>query len=273
MKILVLPDIHGRQFWRKPCENVEQYDRVVFLGDYLDPYDFEGISVEDAIDNFKDILLMAKDNDKVVMLLGNHDMPYYSKMYYGFNAYHHRHSTMRHKEICEIFKEYEDRFKVAHVEDDVLFTHAGCLRTWLSYAFEKKYDEEIDLNELCLDINSLLNDRDGLLKLYMYTHVRGGWDPFGSCIWADISETYWDMANILSEEQRQYAIYQVKQIFGHSLQLKAKNLRVVAKEDKNLKLVNDGYEFGNHLEFRNCKMLDNAKAYELDTETFTVKEV
>ena len=192
MKILVLPDTHGRQFWRKPCENVEQYDRVIFLGDYLDPYDFEGISVEDAIDNFKDILLMAKDNDKVVMLLGNHDMPYYNKMYYGFNSYHHRHSNMHHKEICKIFKEYEDLFKVSHVEDDVLFTHAG-------------------------------------------------------------------------------AIYRVKQIFGHSLQLKAKNLRVVTKEDKNLKLVNDGYEFGNHLEFRNCKMLDNAKAYELDTETFTVK--
>ena len=72
MKILMLPDIHGRDFWREPCKNIDDYDKVVFLGDYLDPYDFEKISVEQAIDNFKDILLFEKDNPKVVMLLGNH---------------------------------------------------------------------------------------------------------------------------------------------------------------------------------------------------------
>ena len=26
-KILVLPDIHGRTFWKKPCENLSTYDR------------------------------------------------------------------------------------------------------------------------------------------------------------------------------------------------------------------------------------------------------
>ena len=46
-KVLILPDIHGRQFWKKPCENIDNYDKVVFLGDYLDPYNFEFISVEE----------------------------------------------------------------------------------------------------------------------------------------------------------------------------------------------------------------------------------
>ena len=45
MKILVLPDIHGRHFWKEPCNNIETYDKVVFLGDYLDPYDFEARSL------------------------------------------------------------------------------------------------------------------------------------------------------------------------------------------------------------------------------------
>lgn len=71
--ILVCGDIHGRKFWKKPCENIEPYDKVIFLGDYLDPYDFEHISVPQAIVNFEDILELKKNNmDKVVLLLGNH---------------------------------------------------------------------------------------------------------------------------------------------------------------------------------------------------------
>ena len=258
MKILVLPDIHGRQFWRKPCEDIEQYDRVVFLGDYLDPYDFEDISVQDAIDNLKDILLMAKDNDKVVMLLGNHDMPYFSKTYYGLNSYHHRHSRMHHKEISEIFKEHGDKFKIAHTEGGVLFTHAGCVSLWLSYAFDEKYDKDIDLDELCSDINSLIGDKDGLLKLYSVSRTRGGYEPVGSCIWADVTETYYDTANMVSEEARQYPIYKVRQVFGHTI-------RAYYGNNGEIKFAEEPTEF------RNCKMLDNAKAYELDTETFTVK--
>ena len=71
--ILVCGDIHGRRFWKEPCKNLDKYDKVVFLGDYLDPYGFEGIEVEDAIENFKEILELKKNNmDKVVLLLGNH---------------------------------------------------------------------------------------------------------------------------------------------------------------------------------------------------------
>ena len=84
-KVLVLPDVHGREFWKKPCENIDDFDKVVFLGDYLDPYDFDGITVKMAIENFKQIIDFAKKNtDKVVLLLGNHDMPYFSDTYYGF---------------------------------------------------------------------------------------------------------------------------------------------------------------------------------------------
>lgn len=72
-ELLVLPDIHGREFWRGPCNDIEKYDKVIFLGDYFDPYDFEHISVPQAIVNFEEILELKKNNmDKVVLLLGNH---------------------------------------------------------------------------------------------------------------------------------------------------------------------------------------------------------
>ena len=74
MKILVLPDIHGRRFWENAVENIDSCDKVLFLGDYLDPYDFEDILVRKAIDNFRKIIDFAKSHpSKVVMLLGNHD--------------------------------------------------------------------------------------------------------------------------------------------------------------------------------------------------------
>ena len=120
-KILVLPDIHGRRFWKKPCENIEDYDKVIFLGDYLDPYDFEGITVIDAIKNFKEIIEFKKNNvDKVILLLGNHDMPYFSSDYYFFSHYHCRHSEKHHKTIATLFEQNRDFFKIAHVENVAL---------------------------------------------------------------------------------------------------------------------------------------------------------
>lgn len=72
-KLLILPDIHARKFWKEPCKDIGNYEKVVFLGDYLDPYGFEGITVEDAIENFNEIIDFKKKNsEKVVILLGNH---------------------------------------------------------------------------------------------------------------------------------------------------------------------------------------------------------
>jgi len=270
MKILVLPDIHGRDFWREPCQNIEEYDKIVFLGDYLDPYGFEEISVEKAIDNFKDILLFAKDNPKVVMLLGNHDMPYFSSTYYGFSTYHCRISTMHYKEIHGIFKEHEDLFKIAHHEGDVLFTHAGCLSEWLSSIFDKKYDEKIDLDELCKELNDLPNETVGLNLLYMVSSERGGCDEVGSCIWANWNEMQYD--SVLGEVERHYAIHDVKQVFGHTLQAFISSSKVIEKENGSLKLVQN-YGFGKALEFKNIKMIDTGCAYELETEEFTINKI
>lgn len=35
-KILIIPDLHGRSFWKEPCNNWK--DKIIFLGDYHDPY-------------------------------------------------------------------------------------------------------------------------------------------------------------------------------------------------------------------------------------------
>ena len=71
--MIIVPDIHGRNFWRavRSCE-----EDIVFLGDYLDPYNSEGVTREMAIRNFREILLFAKSRPGVSLLLGNHDLSY-----------------------------------------------------------------------------------------------------------------------------------------------------------------------------------------------------
>ena len=43
MKTLIIPDVHGRSFWKKAIKkHFDECDHVVFLGDYIDPYGWEG---------------------------------------------------------------------------------------------------------------------------------------------------------------------------------------------------------------------------------------
>lgn len=256
MNILVLPDIHGRQFWKTPCEHIDEYDKIVFLGDYMDPYDFEHITVEDALLNFKEIVDFAKNNkDKVVLLLGNHDMPYFSSTYFNFSYYHCRHSSEHHDDIKQIFNDNIELFKIAHVEDDVLFTHAGITPGWLMTVFTEKY-KITSLNDLVFSLNNLLNTEEGLKYLFMISSDRGGRDRYASCIWADASDTMWYQQMMQDPDCTVQEIMKVKQVYGHTLQAFYKS--------------EGGIGYGTAIEIGNCKMLDNGKAYTLDTETFTI---
>ena len=250
MKVLVLPDIHGRKFWKKSCANIDRYDKVVFLGDYFDPYDFEEISIPECIDNFKEILDLKRNNpDKVVLLIGNHDEPYISRFYYDFSWYHCRHSMHHHDEIAELFNNNIEFFKIAHAEGDVLFTHAGVDSGWLHNVVKC---HETDINKICATLNTLHNQVDGLMQLYCVSSERGGRDKYGSCIWCDVHCMMRDVGGKTPDTMR--PIHKYKQVFGHTLQ-------AYFDMDGNV-------AFGDALEFDNCKMLDNAQPYELDIETF-----
>ena len=253
MKLLILPDIHGRKFWKEPCQNIDHYDKVIFLGDYLDPYGFEGIKVADAIDNFKSIIELKRHHmDKVVLLLGNHDMPYFSQSYYRLSRFHSRHSHMHHNEIAQLFMSDKDLFQIAFVCDDILFTHAGVTSTWL-YDILKYNVNSVDANEISKLVNGLIDTNIGLERLYMVSTYRGGYDYTSSCIWADCDETKTDYIQPTNK------LKDLKQVFGHSLQ---------AFYNKNNEIV-----YGNALEFGTCKMVDTASAYVLDTETFTIEKI
>ena len=67
IKYIVVPDVHGRDFWIEPCQHIEEFDKVIFLGDYHDPYTFQ-VSEDTSRHRFRDILLpfVLEHKDKVI---------------------------------------------------------------------------------------------------------------------------------------------------------------------------------------------------------------
>lgn len=192
-KILIVPDVHGRKFWRKAIEMIDEVDMVVFLGDYLDPYSHEGITFEDAVQEFKNILKFKEEySDKVVLLVGNHDMHYIKTEFMDCS----RLNVWRRVEINDLFMSNISKFQLIYEIDNYLFSHAGVYLAWT-----KKY--EITLWEL-FDFKKFLEQRWQTLEDVSY--VRGGWDKVGSCIWADIRESL----------ENELPIMFKKQIVGHT---------------------------------------------------------
>ena len=66
-RILVVPDVHGRLFWKEPVKKYfDAVDRVVFLGDYLDPYEGEEGLADDIYENMMEIIELKRNNREKV---------------------------------------------------------------------------------------------------------------------------------------------------------------------------------------------------------------
>ncbi len=204
-QILIIPDVHGRTFWKKPVKDIDKYEKVIFLGDYLDPYPSEGISEEEAIEVLKEIIELKKSNpDKVVLLLGNHDVHY---LWYKEANFCTRFSFKNLKPIMNLFFENQKLFKLTHDEaigpKVFLFSHAGITNAWLTA-------NNYQLNVLGASdyLNKLSKTEDGRRNLSQIGKSRNGANPSGGPVWADY---YFDMHN--GDENVDEYIYQ---IVGHT---------------------------------------------------------
>jgi len=207
MKILIIPDIHGRTFWKKAVEeHAEECDKIIFLGDYLDPYPWEciedGITRKSSIENFKEIMQYKKDNpDKVVLLLGNHDLPYYDRLfitrsrYDSSNAYKIKQNFGRNRNLFQLAYELD-------MDKHYLFTHAGVSKSW--YEWRKNIIGDFTVENL----NRLKGIPAGIKILCDVSRERGGFGSIGSMVWSDILEK--------GDTEDFEGIYQ---IFGHSQQI------------------------------------------------------
>jgi hypothetical protein len=127
MTTLVLGDTHGRSFW-KLLANIEQFDRMIFIGDYFDSFDIPG---KDQLNNFLDICKFKEDNpDKVVLLVGNHDF-HYMPVAVMVGEYYSGKQDSFGPTITHALELNKNLLQMCYMMDDIIFTHAGVTNTWM----------------------------------------------------------------------------------------------------------------------------------------------
>ncbi len=233
-KVLILPDIHGRSFWKEsinrflaeyPLDKIENKDnKIIFLGDYVDPYTWiDNISNEDAFNNFLELLNRVVDlNNKqpglVVMLLGNHDLHYIYDT--GEDC---RLDYNRFDQYSKIFLTLIDTKKIQIAcslkmspDSDVnwLFSHSGVQLDWFVHTMNAHQVEVGDVS--ASTVASLLNThiQDIYKQLGEVSYFRGGYDKYGSCLWADLNEMKGN--NVLSLESKRLNNGTINQVFAHT---------------------------------------------------------
>jgi len=215
-KILVIPDIHARPFWKEATEKYgQECDKIIFLGDYVDPYPDEGFTRKQAIRTLEEVIEYKLNNkDKTVLLLGNHCLHYMIKSFPRSSRYD---SSNAYK-IRELYCQHKHLFKLAHEktinDKKYLFTHAGLMNSWIERNKDIIGEPTVD------SLNHLLDNPRGISALSEISNYRTWFgDDSGSIVWSDVREKI-DLDdsieyNIISNADSIVDTYDY-QIFGHT---------------------------------------------------------
>ena len=214
MNFLSIPDIHGRSEWKIATHGsiklfdkwaielfngnlvsegytFNKYDKIIFIGDYVDSFNERNIIIKK---NLEDIILFKKAfPDKVILLLGNHDVSYK-------NGSEHRCSGYRPEaqyDLKDLFDSKingEDIFHIAYQRENWLWTHAGitmgfyveCIKNILK---EKNSKYSVFFND-SMSIADILNTMYSLNHpdIFRVSFTRGGSSTIPGPLWTDKKE-------------------------------------------------------------------------------------
>jgi hypothetical protein len=204
---VIIGDVHGSTFWKTAMD--ENPDcQTVFLGDYLDP--FSDMDSNLLLDNLKEIIKLKESNpEKVILLLGNHDMHYITSdmdpcMRFDLEIY---------ERANELFINNFHLFQYAYQEENCIFTHAGISYKWFVNDFQGDINQNIDnqLNNptdeqakaLC-QISEFFGGSEGTIGGIFFAHRQDLYEPLhgytqivGHHRMDDISEYQCEHGNII----------------------------------------------------------------------------
>lgn len=250
LKYLIVPDVHGRDFYEYNVNTfLEQSEesKVIFLGDYIDPYPQEGITPESALERLKTIIeLKRKYKDRVTLLIGNHDFHYIDGSRRGC-----RMDYYNKDEICGLYIKNIGLFDYVKCETigrkNFIFTHAGFLYGWFYVHFDLiniNGDEYTNADDVAkcftydtiknTDWKSLSDDRHVLNAYGEIGTSRGGYANYPSFLWADVTDLLFDPS---------VASYDFIQVFGHTRQ-----------------------QIGHYIKYGNCYCLDCRKVFFINSD-------
>ncbi len=204
-KLLLISDIHGRNFYKDAIEKyTDKVDKVIIFGDEVDPYPWEGYTRKDAIQVLEDIIGYKKNHkEKVILLWGNHALQYLTKDFYTRSRY----DSSNAWDIRDLYQNNRDLWQLAYEyqlgDKKYLFTHAGLMPSW--YERNKEVIGELTVDNL----NLLVYSKKGINSLCEVSYIRGGLVPSGSIVWSDVNERKEENGNVNEWDY---------QIFSHSQQ-------------------------------------------------------
>jgi hypothetical protein len=210
MKTLSIGDIHGRDAWMflthgSPYEFnhwrtlVEEgvpadsdfhkeipyydYDKIIFIGDYVDSF-----TISNAVMtyNLEQIIWFKKQlPDKVVLLLGNHDIQYILENQYcsGFRP------EMKYQ-FGKLFRDNEELFQLAFQVGDNIWSHAGITSGWYQSFKKDFFDPEYRFAEVVKDelLENIADELNLAWKLrlgtlYTVDSASGGFSSWAGPLW------------------------------------------------------------------------------------------
>jgi Calcineurin-like phosphoesterase len=236
MKVLTIGDPHGLDTWKESTHGTvgmhhdwkcgadsmlpadfqypfEQFDRVVFVGDYVDSFTVPNPVI---LQNLLHIIeFKSVEPDRVVLLLGNHDVQYFvaHTICDGYRP------AMR-PDLYDVFMKNIGLFKLAHSERDSsgrihLWTHAGLTAGWYALLKDKLFDDAYRFRDETVALES---EEDPAVLLNFAWERRGDCqdilfnvdsDSHGFSRWAS---PLW----VRPERLNHFAVGQVNQIVGHT---------------------------------------------------------
>lgn len=243
-KILTIGDIHGRSIWKEIVFGSENefnnwkaldvrlntyeflsYDKIIFVGDYVDSYDKTN---EEILENIKDIVLFAKTYPElVVLLLGNHDVQYIKS-----NECCSGYRPEMRSDLNMIFSDNKDIFKIAYLDEldtgviitKTLWTHAGVTHKWFDSFMKDINSTKYRFNEYFMGsekwkIDKVLNLAWELKvdSLFDVDSDSGGYSLWAGPLWVRprlLNDFYIKGYDQVVGHTPQSAVYQTCPLFG-----------------------------------------------------------
>jgi predicted MPP superfamily phosphohydrolase len=177
MKIISVGDLHGRDVAEDVRDLINQCDKMVFMGDYVDSFERTDGQIRECLRN---VIQLKRDNpEKVVLLWGNHDVQYLlGPKNHGCSGYR----PQMHTDLFAEFHCNKELFQLAFQHNDWVWTHAGIHDGWWLFRL-KEYQ---GFGSVADELNFAF--KEGKESIFDVGHRRGGYRDVGGPLWCDRNE-------------------------------------------------------------------------------------
>lgn len=187
MKHLIIGDLHGKVIWQKI--DINFYDKIIFVGDYVDHWTLPDKVIYENLQNI--IKLKRQYNEKIELLLGNHDVQYLHYPHYLCSGFR----TSMQRSLSFLFNNNRDIFKAAYQRGNYIISHAGITNKWFKDFKDLRIVQLIeDEQDTVADLINKVENTVHRWILHQAGSSRGGEGP-GGITWADRKELIADMLN------------------------------------------------------------------------------